>query len=225
MEKDNNNNNNNDERLESSASTLINDEQLEDTITNDVSQIMNDLLTQIESEISPSDSSTFTSFVVEDIVKKIRLTALAQQQSSSTDDISSPSLSSSIVDVPSMQSSRSISPSQTINDSNQILLPIDKRILDDIELYSRELAQEFVTTVEQLTLSLHNMSATSVCCLQTYRDAVGEKLNETIEINIKTIYSFMAQAEQLSAQLAPIYELQKKITYIKQLLDILSQSI
>ncbi|CAF0926135.1 unnamed protein product [Rotaria sp. Silwood1] len=222
---DDNNNNNNNERFESSVSTLINDEQLEDNITNDVSQLMNDLLTEIENEISSSDSSTFTSFVVEDIVKKIRLTALTQRQSSSTDDISSPSLSSSIVDVPSVQSSRSISPSQTIYDSNQILLPIDKHILDDIELYSRELAQEFVTTVEQLTLSLHNMSATSVCCLQTYRDAVGEKLNETIETNIKTIYSFMAQAEQLSAQLAPIYELQKKITYIKQLLDILSQSI
>jgi Mg2+ and Co2+ transporter CorA len=69
------------------------------------------------------------------------------------------------------------------------------------------------------------MSATSVCCLQTYRDVVGDKLNDTIETNIKTIYSFISQAEQLSAQLAPIYELQKKIIYIKQLLEILSQSI
>jgi hypothetical protein len=196
-----------------------------DAIDNDVSQVMSDLITEIESQLSPSHSSTFTSFVVEDIVKKIRLTAIAQHQSSSADDLSSPSLSSSIVDVPSAQSSRSISPSQILNDPNQILLPIDKRILDDIELYSRELAQEFVTSMEQLTLSLHNMSATSVCCLQTYRDAVGEKLNETVETNIKTIYSFMAQAEQLSTQLAPIYELQKKITYIKQLLDILSHSI
>jgi hypothetical protein len=196
-----------------------------DSISNDVSEIMNDLLTHIENQLSPSNSETFTSFVVEDIVKKIRLTALAQQQSASTDEISSPSLSSSIVDVPSVQSSRSISPSQIINDSNQILLPIDKRILEDIELYSRELAQEFVTSVEQLTLSLHNMSATSVCCLQTYRDVVGDKLNDTIETNIKTIYSFIAQAEQLSKQLEPIYELQKKITHIKQLLDILSQSI
>jgi hypothetical protein len=196
-----------------------------DSILNDVSQVINDILTRIESQISPSNSATFTSFVVDDIVNKIRLTALAQQQSSSTDEISSPSLSSSIVDVPSAQSSRSISPSQIINDPNQVLLPIDKRILEDIELYSRDLAQEFVTSVEQLTLSLHNMSATSVCCLQTYRDVVGDKLNETIETNIKTIYTFMAQAEQLSAQLAPIYELQKKITYIKQLLDILSHSI
>jgi hypothetical protein len=190
---------------------------------NDVSQILNDLLTHIENQLSPSQS--FTSFVVEDIVNKIRLTTLAQQKSSSTDEISSPSLSSSIVDVPSAQSSRSISPSHITTDPNQVLLPIDKRILEDIEVYSRELAQEFVTSVEQLTLSLHNMSATSVCCLQTYRDVVGEKLNDTIETNIKTIYSFIAQAEQLSAQLAPIYELQKKITYIKQLLDILSQSI
>ena len=163
--------------------------------------------------------------MVEDIVNKIRSTTFAPKQSSSTDEISSHSLSSSIVDVPSAQSSRSISPSQILNDASQALVPIDKRILEDIEAYSRELAQEFVTSVEQLTLSLHNMSATSVCCLQTYRDAVGEKLNETIETNIKTVYSFMAQAEQLSAQLAPIYELQKKITYIKQLLDILSQSI
>ncbi len=196
-----------------------------DPIVNDVSQVINDILTHIESQISPSQSTTFTSFVVEDIVNKIRLTALAQQHSSSTDEISSPSLSSSIVDVPSAQSSRSISPSQTLNDPNQILLPIDKRILEDIESYSRELAQEFVTSVEQLTLSLHNMSATSVCCLQTYRDVVGDKLNDTIETNIKTIYSFISQAEQLSAQLAPIYELQKKIIYIKQLLEILSQSI
>ncbi|CAF0739524.1 unnamed protein product [Adineta steineri] len=218
-------NNNYDERFESSVATLINVEQTEDSIMNDVSQVIDDLLIQIESELSPNHSSTFTSFVVEDIVNKIRLTSLAQKQSSSNDDISSHSLSSSIVDVPSIQSSRSISPSQIINDTNQILQPIDKRILDDIELYSRELAQEFVTSVEQLTLSLHNMSANSVCCLQTYRDAVGEKLNETIETNIKTIYSFMAQAEQLSTQLQPIYELQKKITYIKQLLDILSQSI
>jgi hypothetical protein len=191
----------------------------------DVAETLNALLMHIENQISPSQSTTFTSFVVEDIVNKIRLTTLAQQKSSSTDEISSPSLSSSIVDVPSAQSSRSISPSQITTDPNQILSPIDKRILEDIEIYSRELAQEFVTSVEQLTSSLHNMSATSVCCLQTYRDVVGEKLNDTIETNIKTIYSFIAQAEQLSSQLAPIYELQKKITYIKQLLDILSQSI
>ena len=196
-----------------------------DSLTNVISQLINDLLTQIESQLSPTKSSTFTSFVVDDIVKKIRSTALAKQPSSSTDEISSPSLSSSIVDVPSAQSSRPISPLQTIGHSHQVLLPIDKRILDDIESYSRELAQQFVTSVEQLTLSLHNMSATSVCCLQTYRDAVGEKLSETIDTNMQTTYSFMAQAEQLNAQLVPIYELQKKIAYIKQLLDILSQSI
>lgn len=196
-----------------------------DTIALDVSKVMDDLLTRIENQKDSDESSGFTSFVVEDIVKKIRSTAVMHRSSSSTDDISSPSLSSSIVDVPSVQSSRSISPSQTISDTHQILAPIDKRVLDDMELYSRELAQEFVKTVEQLTLSLHNMSATSVCCLQTYRDAVGERLNETIETNIKTMYSFMAQAEQLSAQMAPIYELQKRITHIKQLLDILSQSI
>ncbi|UJR28412.1 hypothetical protein I4U23_009652 [Adineta vaga] len=218
-------NDNNDERFESSISTLVNEEQMQDPLTNEVSQLINDLLIQIENELSPNHSATFTSFVVEDIVNKIRSTALVHKPSSSTDEISSHSLSSSIVDVPSAESSRSISPSQLLNDANQVLLPIDKRILDDIEIYSRELAQEFVKSVEQLTLSLHHMSATSVCCLQTYRDAVGEKLNETVETNIKTIYSFMAQAEQLSAQLAPIYELQKKITYIKQLLDILSQSI
>lgn len=118
-----------------------------------------------------------------------------------------------------------MSPSQTLNDFNQILQPLDKRILEDIEIYSKELAHEFVTTVEQLTGSLHQMSATSVCCLQTYRDVVGGKLNDTIEANIKTLYAFMAQAEQLSVRLAPIYELQKKINHIKQLLDILSQSI
>ncbi|CAF1120679.1 unnamed protein product [Rotaria magnacalcarata] len=213
------------ERVESSISTLINEEQSEDTIIHDVSQVMNDLLTQIENQIPTEDQSGFTSFVVEDIMNKIRLTALAQRQSSSTDEISSPSLSSSIVDVPSVQSSHSISSSQTAYDANQYLSPIDKRMLEDIELQSHALAQEFVKTIEQLTLSLHNMSATSVCCLQTYRDAVGEKLNETIETNIKTIYTFMAQAEQLSVQMAPIYELQKKITHIKQLLDILTQSI
>ena len=197
-----------------------------ESIVEDVRSVLNDLIRYIESEISPSQSkTTFTSFVVEDIVKQIRLTTLAQQPSSSTDEISSPSLSSSIVDVPSALSSRSISPSQIPLDSNQVLSPVDKRVLEDIETYSRELAREFVTSVEQLTSSLHNMSATSVCCLQTYRDVVGEKLNDTIETNIKTIYSFIAQAEQLSTQLAPIYELQRKINFIKQLLDILSQSI
>ena len=199
--------------------------EIQSNVNDDVLDVMNYLLTQIENQLSPSHSTTFTSFVVEDIVSKIRLTTLGPQPSSSTDEISSPSLSSSIVDVPSAQSSRSISPSQMIIDPNQTLLPVDKRILEDIEIYSRELAQEFVTSVEQLTVSLHNMSATSVCCLQTYRDVVGEKLNDTLETNIKTIYSFIAQAEQLSSKLAPIYELQKKIAYIKQLLDILSQSI
>lgn len=196
------------------------------SIMSDVSYVIDNLLEQIETNLSPSHSTSFTSFVVEDIVNKIRLTSLTQQGSlASTDEISSPSLSSSIVDVPSAQSSRSISPSYILTDTHQFLPPIDKRILDDIEVYSRELAQEFVTSIEQLTSTLHNMSATSVCCLQTYRDVVGEKLNDTIETNIKTIYSFIAQAEQLSSQLEPIYKLQEKITCIKRLLDILSQSI
>ena len=195
------------------------------SLKSDVSAVINNLLDKIELETLSDSATNFTSFVVDDIITKIRLAAIKPKYSSSADEVSSASLSSSIVDVPSATSSRPLSPSQTINDFSQPLTPIDKQILDDIELYSRELAQEFVVSIEKLTSSLHNMSATSVCCLQTYRDAIGGKLNETIEANIKAMYSFMAQAEQLNLQMTPIYELQKKINYIKHLLDILSQSI
>lgn len=190
---------------------MSNTENLHDENEKEIRSLIDEILDKVSEE----NPSGFTSFVVEDINDRIRLSLMKLKESSSVDEISSASLSSSIVDVPS---ARSMSPSSTINES-------DKKILDEIEFYSKSLAQDFVRTVEQLTSSLHQMSANSVCCMQTYRDTIGGKLNESVESNIRAMHLFMVQAEQLSKQMAPIYELQKKIIFIKNLLDILSQSI
>ncbi|CAF1255735.1 unnamed protein product, partial [Didymodactylos carnosus] len=208
------------------------------SIDNDIILLVEELIEQIVSSASspiPSSSSTeFVTFVVDDITDRLRSSTFLNKNgdetpSAATTTTSGPnssSLSSSIVDVSTCITPRSISPPTTTSMTDPHLIPpIDKQILDDIELYSKNVASDFVQCIEQMTQSLHHMSAISVCCLQTYRDVVGEKLNETIESNIKTIYALMAQAEQLSIQLAPIYELQKKINFIKQLLDILQQSI
>ena len=71
---------------------------------------------------------------------------------------------------------------------------------------------------------LNQISATSVCCSQTYKDSV-DKLCTSIDTSIELKNDVLKKAQELSFNMKPIYELQKKINSIKQILDILETQI
>ena len=71
---------------------------------------------------------------------------------------------------------------------------------------------------------LNQISATSVCCIQTYKDS-AEKLFDSIDINMEAEKQMIDKAQELSSKMKPIYELQAKVANIKRAIDQLDSQI
>ena len=71
---------------------------------------------------------------------------------------------------------------------------------------------------------LNQISATSVCCIQTYKDS-AEKLFDSIDINMEAEKHMIDKAQELSSKMKPIYELQTKVANIKRTVDHLDSQI
>ena len=71
---------------------------------------------------------------------------------------------------------------------------------------------------------LNQISATSVCCIQTYKDS-AEKLCDSMDINIEAESQMIEKAQELSSKMKPIYELQSKVANIKRVVDNLDSQI
>ncbi|XP_053630679.2 BLOC-1-related complex subunit 6 isoform X1 [Cherax quadricarinatus] len=135
------------------------------------------------------------SFVADDLHNKIKL--------------SSP-VSKTLASFPG---SRSSTPSLLRTALAPQVPPIDPTIINDIETHARHIATSVDTLIENLTGTLHSISALTVDCVETYRDAVC-KTCDAVDANIKSMYQLMAKTEELSKSMKPIYKLQEQITLI-----------
>ncbi|XP_065349465.1 BLOC-1-related complex subunit 6 [Cloeon dipterum] len=110
----------------------------------------------------------------------------------------------------------------------QALMPqlpsVDPNILNDLEAEARRIATSVDTLTENLAGILQSVSALTVECLETYRDAVC-KTCDSVDSNIKAMYQLMAKTEELSKSMKPIYTLADEIKELKRLLDLLETAV
>lgn len=104
------------------------------------------------------------------------------------------------------------------------LPPLDPTVLNSLESDARKVATAVDSLTENLAGLLHSVSALTVDCLETYRDAVCVTC-DAVDSNIKSMYQLMAKCEELSKTLKPIYPLAEEIKEIKRLLDLYESAV
>jgi len=101
---------------------------------------------------------------------------------------------------------------------------LDPQALFRIEREASHLAEEFVRLNKQLQASLNNISAASVCSLQTYEETV-ERSCSRVEECLDEEKVFLIKAKELSRNMEPIYKLQERINSVKTVIATLDSQI
>lgn len=86
------------------------------------------------------------------------------------------------------------------------------------------MGKEFYKLTKQLQTKLNQISAASVCCMQTFNEAIDktcDSLDECAHENAQ----LMQKANELSRSMEPVYRLQVKINSIKTILSALETQI
>ncbi|KAL0279565.1 UNVERIFIED_CONTAM: hypothetical protein PYX00_001095 [Menopon gallinae] len=102
--------------------------------------------------------------------------------------------------------------------------PLDATVLNALEADARKVATAVDSLTENLAGLLHSVSALTVDCLETYRDAVCNTC-DAVDSNIKSMYQLMAKCEELSKTMRPVYQLAEQIKEIKRLLDLYENAV
>ncbi len=99
-----------------------------------------------------------------------------------------------------------------------------REILDGIEREAELITKNFCQVANDMKQKLNQISATSVCCTQTYLDSVN-KLCESVDQNIQKKNDIISKAQDLSANMKPIYELNARIKSIKRVVELLETQL
>ena len=97
--------------------------------------------------------------------------------------------------------------------------PVDPEVLHDLELRAYGIAGNLDHMLATLANSLKAMSQVSVECLGAYSSCV-DHVSETVDENIKSMYTLIARCEELNASLKPLQNLAEQVKEIKRTLDI-----
>lgn len=98
--------------------------------------------------------------------------------------------------------------------------PIDPDVLRDLERLSRELGSRVDRLLRGLGGAVQELTALSVGCIQTYRDAV-DSLGEAVDMSIKGMYTLLARCEELERALQPVQGLARQVRDIRRTLEVL----
>ncbi|KAG5900066.1 hypothetical protein JTB14_016039 [Gonioctena quinquepunctata] len=145
-----------------------------------------------------------THFVAEDLENKIRL--------------SSPVAKKETPIVPS--SSRTCTPSPLYR---QLLVPqigqLDTTLINDLECEAHRMATSVDSLIENLSGILHSISSITADNVDVYKNAVA-KMSDAMDSNIKSIYTMMAKAEEVTHSMKIIEQHATRIKEIKRLVDL-----
>ena len=97
--------------------------------------------------------------------------------------------------------------------------PVDPEILKDLELRANDIAGNLDHMLGALANSLKAMSHVSTECLGAYSACV-DHVSETVDVNIKSMYTLIARCEELNASVKPVQHLAEQVKEIKRTLDI-----
>jgi len=97
--------------------------------------------------------------------------------------------------------------------------PVDPEVLHDLELRAYGIAGNLDHMLATLANSLKAMSQVSTECLGAYGSCV-DHVSETVDENIKSMYTLIARCEELNASLKPLQNLAEQVKEIKRTLEI-----
>ncbi|XP_046406003.1 BLOC-1-related complex subunit 6 [Ischnura elegans] len=164
-------------------------------------------LENLQLEGTVSQEGDMVLFVAEDLETKIKLSSPVSRNESLGFPVS-----------------RSSTPSLYRQALTPQLPTIDSNVLNDLEIEARKVATSVDTLTENLAGILHSVSALTVDCLETYRDAVC-KTCDAVDSNIKSMYQLMAKCEELSISMKSIYKLSENVKEIKRLLELFENAV
>ncbi|CAG9770369.1 unnamed protein product [Ceutorhynchus assimilis] len=143
-----------------------------------------------------------THFVAEDLETKIKLASPVTKKS----------------DTPS--SSRSGTPSTLYR---QLLDPqlsqINTALINDLECEAQRMATSVDNLIENLSGILHSISSITADNVDIYKNAVS-KMSDAMDGNIKSMYTMMAKAEEITQNMKTVEVQAAKIKEIKKLVDL-----
>lgn len=97
--------------------------------------------------------------------------------------------------------------------------PVDPEALRELELRANDIAGNLDRLLTSLGNSLKAMSHVSTECLSAYSACV-DHMSETVDVNIKAMYTLIARCEELNASLKPVQNMAEQIKDIKKTLEI-----
>lgn len=143
-----------------------------------------------------------THFVAEDLETKIKLSSPVTKKN----------------DTPT--SSRSGTPSTLYR---QLLDPqlgqIDMALINDLECEAHRMATSVDNLIENLSGILHSISSITADNVDIYKNAVS-KMSDAMDGNIKSMYTMMAKAEEITQNMKGVEAQSVKIKEIKKLVDL-----
>ncbi|CAH1163966.1 unnamed protein product [Phaedon cochleariae] len=145
-----------------------------------------------------------THFVAEDLEHKIRLSSPVSKKDAS-------SVSSN---------SRTCTPNSLYR---QLLVPqvgqLDSALINDLECEAHHMATSVDSLIENLSGILHSISSITADNVDVYEKAVA-KMSDSMDSNIKSIYTMMAKAEEVTQSMKVMESHSARIKEIKRLVDL-----
>lgn len=117
-------------------------------------------------------------------------------------------------------------PLRTIQKHLSCALPpqLDSNVLNDLEIEAQYLAAEIDNLTENLTNLLHSISSITADNVEVYTNSVT-KLTDSIDSNIKAMYSIIAKTEEISKTTNRAEATALRIKEIRKLVDLFEAAL
>lgn len=150
-----------------------------------------------------------THFVAEDLEYKIRLSSPVTKK-----------------DTPGLQNnSRTCTPNSLYR---QLLVPqigqLDTTLINDLECEAHRMATSIDSLIENLCGILHSISSITADNVDIYKNAVS-KMSDAMDSNIKSMYTMMAKAEEVTQSMKIVEAHSARIKDIRRLVDLLESFV
>jgi BLOC-1 related complex subunit 6 len=101
---------------------------------------------------------------------------------------------------------------------------LDSNVLSDLEIEAQYLAANIDNLTENLANLLNSIGSITADNVSVYQNSVS-KLTDTIDSNIKSMYSIIAKSEEISKSMSKAEQMASRIREIRRLVDMFESSL